>query len=42
MKALFEKLESKTKQLEVLFHYLQLSPERGKIKKSDSVELIVW
>lgn len=35
MKALFEKLESKTKQLEVLFHYLHLSPERGRVKKSD-------
>lgn len=35
LKELFEKLDSKAKQLEVLFHYLQLSPERGKIKKSD-------
>ena len=35
LKELFEKLEPKAKQLEVLFAYLQLSPERKKVKKSD-------
>ncbi len=35
LKALFEKLEKKTKQLEVLFHYLHLSPEKGRVKKTD-------
>lgn len=35
LKVLFEKLENKTKQLEVLFHYLQLSPEKNKVKKTD-------
>ena len=35
LKELFDKLEKKTKQLEVLFHYLHLSPERKKVKKFD-------
>lgn len=35
LKALFEKLDNKAKQLEVLFAYLQLSPEKKRVKKSD-------
>lgn len=35
LKDLFQKLEKKPKQLEVLFAYLQLSPQRQKIKKTD-------
>ena len=35
LKELFGKLEKKNKQLEVLFHYLHLSPEKGRVKKSD-------
>ena len=35
LQALFEKLDNKPKQLEVLLAYMQLSPQRGKVKKSD-------
>lgn len=35
LKELFEKLDNKPKQLEVLFAYLQLSPNKKRVKKSD-------
>ena len=40
LKALFDQLDNKPKQLEVLFAYLQLSPERKKVRKADLIAQI--